>query len=203
MKIEEIQEELKKRGLYAGEIDGIAGRVTMAGIDTVLRARFNGSNGWQNWTDARRLVAFEQIMMKEEGIEVGLIDGLVGEQTRYARNVREARKKGDTDIETWRDREPKPPQPAPGKPARWPSQENVARFYVEVGKNQVSVVMPFPLRIAWEPAKTIRAFSCHRLVHDSMLKIWTNVLDHYGYERLRELRLDMFGGCLNVRRMRG
>ena len=29
------------------------------------------------------------------------------------------------------------------------------------------------------------------------------VLDHYGPERIRELGLDLFGGCLNVRRMRG
>ena len=29
------------------------------------------------------------------------------------------------------------------------------------------------------------------------------MLDHHGPERIRELQLDLWGGCLNVRKMRG
>jgi len=44
---------------------------------------------------------------------------------------------------------------------------------------------------------------CHFKVAKPMTKIFTNTLDYYGEARIRELGLDLFGGCLNVRKMRG
>ena len=36
-----------------------------------------------------------------------------------------------------------------------------------------------------------------------MKRVLTNTFNHYGYERIKDLRLDHWGGCLNVRRMSG
>ena len=40
-------------------------------------------------------------------------------------------------------------------------------------------------------------------MHDSLGRILKRTLDHYGLERIRELKLDQWGGTLNVRKMRG
>jgi hypothetical protein len=59
------------------------------------------------------------------------------------------------------------------------------------------------MRLAWDTTTFVKSTSCHQKVHDAALRILTRVLDHYGLDKIRELRLDLFGGCLNVRRMRG
>lgn len=59
------------------------------------------------------------------------------------------------------------------------------------------------MRIAWDPAKTISRFSCHEKICAAARRVLVRVLDHYGPARIGELCLDRFGGCLNVRRMRG
>ncbi len=41
------------------------------------------------------------------------------------------------------------------------------------------------------------------MVHDSAQRVLKRVLEHYGADRITELRLDRWGGCLNVRKMRG
>ena len=44
---------------------------------------------------------------------------------------------------------------------------------------------------------------CHRKVHDSIGRVLQNVLESYGMDQIRELRLDVWGGCYNKRKMRG
>ena len=63
--------------------------------------------------------------------------------------------------------------------------------------------LPFQMRLAWDPSVRIGRFSCHEKVHDAFLKVFQDTLSHYGEARIEELRLDLFGGCLNVRKMRG
>jgi hypothetical protein len=77
------------------------------------------------------------------------------------------------------------------------------RFYGEVGQNQTRVHVPYTHRLSWEKTTRVNSFSCHEKVHDSLLRVLNRVLDHYGPERIRELQLDLWGGCLNVRKMRG
>jgi hypothetical protein len=45
--------------------------------------------------------------------------------------------------------------------------------------------------------------TCHQKVAPSLYKILENVKKIYGEKEIQRLRLDLFGGCLNVRRMRG
>jgi hypothetical protein len=40
-------------------------------------------------------------------------------------------------------------------------------------------------------------------VHDHLKRIWTRTLEHYGLEEIQRLRLNLFGGCLEVRKKRG
>src|SRR5690606_4487650 len=57
--------------------------------------------------------------------------------------------------------------------------------------------------LAWDKSKKVARFSCHERIHAAAGRVLERVLDAYGPERIRLLGLDRFGGCLNVRRMRG
>jgi hypothetical protein len=100
----------------------------------------------------------------------------------------------------WRDEEP-----LAVNPNHWPDQNeaNLNTFFGAVGTNQANLVLPYPHRVAWNVRQTIHSFSCNSKVHDSAQRALTKVFDHYGMERIKELRLDRWGGCLNVRKMRG
>lgn len=206
MQISELQAALTARAPELGlGTDGIAGRKTMKAVDALLEQVGAIPDAW---SDARRLIAAEQAIYAAAGIETGVVDGLVGEQTRHARKVWAARQanggKPDPRVEAWRDRlAPTLPAAASAKSSPWPRQRDVRAFFGEPGAHQVTLELPFPLRIAWQPDKTVSRFSCHAKVRDALSRIFTATRDHYGYERLKQLRLDMFGGCLNVRRMRG
>lgn len=94
------------------------------------------------------------------------------------------------------------PSPALGAFPR-DRQADLFDYFGEPGLHQVRLAMPFPLRIDWDLDKTITSFSCHEKVHDSLKRIFERTLAEYGLDRIRELNLDRFGGCLNVRKKRG
>lgn len=67
----------------------------------------------------------------------------------------------------------------------------------------VSLPLPYPLRPSWSPATELTSITCHRLVAAPLRRIFQRTLEHYGMERIRELRLDIYGGCFNNRAIRG
>jgi hypothetical protein len=77
------------------------------------------------------------------------------------------------------------------------------KFYGPVGQNQGIVNSPYPLKIAWNTKQTVKKFSMHEKLCVVTEECMKRVLDHYGLERIQQLRLDYFGGSLNVRKMRG
>lgn len=85
----------------------------------------------------------------------------------------------------------------------WPRQKDVQKFYGAPGTGFVSVVMPFKFRIAWEPEKTVQKITVHHKCAEAFKNVWAKTLAHYGIKEVQALRLDMFGGCVNVRKMRG
>lgn len=91
------------------------------------------------------------------------------------------------------------------KKSKWPDgdYDSMVSFYGEVGTNQVVMELPYPMKLAWNNETEITKISCHRKCKDAFYNIFKKTLDHYGLERIQELRLDQFGGCLNVRKMRG
>ena len=63
------------------------------------------------------------------------------------------------------------------------------------------VVLPFPLRVAWAPKTLVRSLRCHHLETGRVAAIFGDILAHYGPARIRELGIDLFGGCFSYRRM--
>ena len=69
--------------------------------------------------------------------------------------------------------------------------------------NITTLVLPYPMRIAWDTSKTVTKIQCHKLIKDRLEKVFNDLLAHYGYDKIKELGIDLFGGCLNVRKKRG
>lgn len=67
----------------------------------------------------------------------------------------------------------------------------------------VYIDLPYPMRIAWQRQTKIKRFQCHKLVAQAFLNVFNGLLAHYGYDRLVELGIDLYGGCFNYREMRG
>jgi len=85
----------------------------------------------------------------------------------------------------------------------WPRQRDCASFYGAPGTGQVLMTLPYPMKLAWDKHVSITKFTIHRKCADSAKRVLTRALAHYGTEKLKELGLDLFGGCYNNRPMRG
>lgn len=205
MILSEIQSQLAAMRLYGGATDGIHGPRTAAAMEALFLSRPYCAGNWRRWPPARRAVAAAQIFCLLDGIEVGAVDGLMGPQTQHAFEVWSARKRGIDGIETWRDHEPE--SAAVSRAGSWPrqSQREMEKFFGAVGAHQATLVVPagYPLHLAWDKAKKVTRFSCHEKIHNAASRVFARVLDAYGPAQIRALGLDRFGGCLNVRRMRG
>jgi hypothetical protein len=88
---------------------------------------------------------------------------------------------------------------------RWPKQDytSMVNFYGPIGENQTQLDVPYKLKLAWAPSTTLRKITCNERVAKSLYTILENTLKTYGEKEIVKLRLDLFGGCLNVRKMRG
>jgi hypothetical protein len=85
----------------------------------------------------------------------------------------------------------------------WPRQSECFSFYGQPGENQTTLVLPFPMKIAWDKKHIITKFSVHKKVHDSAKRCFGEIAKTYDEKQRAALGLDLFGGCLNVRKMRG
>jgi len=214
MNLVDVQTELKAMALYSGAVDNKYGPRTDGAIEALLS--MNQVAGFAGWPDGRQLAAAQQVLCKLRGIEVGSIDGRVGPLSLHAFEVYDTRKKNEwkpvAEVETWRD-VPQPavpplhpllPPPTTTVPrVASPRQSGVPVFYGAVGSNQTSLVLPFTMKLAWDTSTIVRKYSCHVKVREAMECVWKSALDHYGLAEIQRLRLDLFGGCLNVRKMRG
>ena len=88
---------------------------------------------------------------------------------------------------------------------KWPKQDynSMVNFYGPVGENITKLEVPYKLKLAWAPTTTLTKISCHEKVAKSLYTIFENTLKTYGEKEISKLKLDLFGGCVNVRRMRG
>lgn len=66
-----------------------------------------------------------------------------------------------------------------------------------------TIILPYPMRLAWDHETKVTKMSCHKAVRGNFLDVFHDLLDHYGYEKIVELGIDLFGGCFNFRKMRG
>jgi hypothetical protein len=85
------------------------------------------------------------------------------------------------------------------------TDEQIIKKYGQPGDiNQITkLVLPYPMRIAWKPETRVSAIQCHKLIANDLWNVFVDLKDYYEYEKIKELGIDLFGGCVNVRLMRG
>ena len=69
--------------------------------------------------------------------------------------------------------------------------------------NLQSILLPYPMRIAWDTTKTVNKIQCHKLIAANLAAVFADLLTHYGYNEINRLGIDLFGGCVNIRLQRG
>lgn len=67
----------------------------------------------------------------------------------------------------------------------------------------VRIQLPYPMRLAWDTDTVVNTMMCHKLVSKNFLDVFNEIHRVYGYEKIKELGIDLFGGCFNYRKMRG
>lgn len=67
----------------------------------------------------------------------------------------------------------------------------------------VTLELPYPMRLAWDLDTKVSKMRVHKLIKDNFKGVFDDLLAHYGYEKLVELGIDLFGGCFAYRKMRG
>lgn len=85
------------------------------------------------------------------------------------------------------------------------TQQAIKKYGVpnEVGSYLVTLNLPYPMRIAWDTKTTVNRIRCHKDVADNFKAVFDELLSVYGYDKIKELGIDLFGGCFNFRKMRG
>ncbi len=73
----------------------------------------------------------------------------------------------------------------------------------EAGTYLVTINLPYPMRIAWDLDNTVTRMRCHKDVADNFQAVFKELLEVYGLPKIKELGIDLFGGCFNFRKMRG
>lgn len=76
-------------------------------------------------------------------------------------------------------------------------------YYGGVGLYQKRLDLPFPMRLAWDRSVTVNGICVHEKVHGSAARVFQRIALRYSAAQRRDLGLDLFGGSLNVRPMRG
>ena len=71
------------------------------------------------------------------------------------------------------------------------------------GSYLTTITLPYPMRLAWDKNTKVTTMRCHKLVANDFVNVFEEILEHYGYEKIVELGIDLFGGCFNFRQMRG
>jgi len=66
----------------------------------------------------------------------------------------------------------------------------------------VTLTLPYPMRLAWDTDETVTKIRCHKLVAAKFEAVFKDLLETYGLTRIKELGIDLFGGCFNFRKMR-
>lgn len=196
-----LQQCLCDEGCLSGATDGKPGQETYQAVQrALLKRRGELPDDWDGWPSSRKMLAYLQCVCREREIETGEIDGYWGPQTAFAYDSLLHLVKNGALPASWRD-----DTPLDANPHGWPRQNeaDLNAFFGGVGENMVPLKLPYPHRYSWDLRQTIDAFPCNVRVRESALRVLTRVFDHYGMERIKEMRLDRWGGCVNVRKMRG
>jgi len=67
----------------------------------------------------------------------------------------------------------------------------------------VKIDLPYPMVLSWDKSVSVKSIKCHKLVAEQFKAIFAEILQVYGYDKVKELNIDVYGGCFNFRKMRG
>lgn len=67
----------------------------------------------------------------------------------------------------------------------------------------VTIPLPYPMVLAWDKKVTVNRMTCHQAISEPLKKVFAEILEVYGLEKIKELGIDRFGGCFAYRAMRG
>jgi len=167
------------------------------------------------------LIKWLQSRLTAHGFSVGLIDGIDGPLTRRSmeafqrahglpgtgtatpETITALRASATASTPRFKERDtPRVPGPS-YHPAVWPRQQDVSAFYGAVGERQTRVDVPWDMRLAWDKGTRIKAITLHEKVAESAGRVLAELAETYSNRERVDLGLDLFGGSLNVRRMRG
>ena len=74
----------------------------------------------------------------------------------------------------------------------------------ETGEGYLTtILLPYPMKLAWDLDTKVSKMRCHKLASEPFLKVFNDLLAHYGLKEIERLGIDLFGGCFNYRKMRG
>lgn len=159
-----------------------------------------------------------QSRLTAHGFAVGPIDGVIGDKTIAAINAfqqsRGLNVSGSADAATVdalrlsSSFAPAPPtrngpDMGPTLPPVWPRQASVPAFYGPVGTSQTTIDIPFDMWIAWDKSLRARKMTLHTKVAASAERVLQAVVGIYSAAERKSIGIDLFGGSLNVRKMRG
>ncbi len=196
MKVKALQEALASVGLYTGRIDGDYGRGTKQGVLELQKA-LQGLRLYHGRIDGDYGRMTRLAVMHFQRIHPPLIaDGIIGRHTMAAMFPSTYKDRGELDADHTTTR-------AKASGRHYPHESQISSFYGKVGKNQVRILLPYKMKIAWATDHKIRKITCHKLVAEDLQGIHEDILSHYGMDFIEENGLDLWGGCLNVRKIRG
>ena len=142
-----LQVYMKVQKAYKGPIDGdLNSKESKEAIDKLSPLGLPAKG--------KKVIAVMQLALNSLGYSAGRVDWLIGPSTRFA-------------IEQWQDgmREiPGLPENASLVSKNWPTQDGVRNFYGPVGTSQVTLKLPYPMRLAWDTDKVVTTTSCHNKV---------------------------------------
>lgn len=193
---QQILNDRNKAGLLE---DGVFGPKSSTAAASWVDWNFRAEPTWSRWVAA--------VIQKEaalRGINSGKPDAFYGPQTDDAANRILLQIAGKPD--------PVRPDDADldevsgkGSGIRcWsPSTAAFRARYGTEGQHQLLVRSPYILRLDWDLDTTLWKFSAHSSLVPRIEAAMAEILAHYGADAIRNLGLDRFGGCLNVRLKRG
>lgn len=91
----------------------------------------------------------------------------------------------------------------PAKKTVWPTQTNAAKHFGPAGSRQTQIEVPYDMYLSWDKGTRLRKMTVHELVAPSVVRVLQRVSSIYSREERQSIGVDLFGGSLNVRPMRG
>lgn len=168
-----LQSRLTAHGYAVGPIDGIIGDKTLAALKAFERDNEFTSDGIADEKVIRALRASASAVPPKVMIEIP-----------------------NRDI---------PPVKETHQPSKtvWPRQADVPAFFGKIGENQTQIEAPYEMFLAWSKSIRVRKITLHQKAAASAQRVLEKVANTYSAKERADLGLNLFGGSLNVRKMRG